>query len=256
MHPAVVISLVFLCLTAISVRISSLLLAPALVIVLGAMLMVTPSYFSHYAGVLAVPLAIVVGSACHVLADVLGRYARRTRLAVGLVGLAAGVALVGVAVPTLMKPVGKAFPWQQLAPAVADLPGCVTADEPAALIQLDVFSRNVARGCPVVVDLGGNSYDLTPGLDIPRPDNRAFQDFALRYMSSGSASLVVRFRDGTGLSKQTTRLIRSWPHLASADGYVVRRPRLVSARAECAGQPTARPNKSTSTGSPWTPEVL
>jgi alpha-1,2-mannosyltransferase len=230
LHPAVVICLVFLCLTAVSVRISSLWVAPALVIVLSAMLMVTPSYFSHYAGVLAVPLAIVVGSACHVLADVLGRYARRARLAVGLVGLVAAMALVGIAAPTLMKPVGKVFPWQQLALSVADLPGCVTADEPAALIQLDVFSRNIARGCPVVVDLGGNSYDLTPGLDIPRPDNPAFQDFALHYMSSGSASLVVRFRDGTGLSKQTRRLIRSWPHVASASGYEVRRPMRVSAR--------------------------
>ena len=113
---------------------------------------------------------------------------------------------------------------------MADLPGCVTADEPAALIQLDVFSRNIARGCPVVIDLGGNSYDLTPGLDIPRPDNPAFQDFALRYLSSGSASLVVRFRDGTGLSKQTMQSIHSWPHVASASGYEVRRPMLVSAR--------------------------
>jgi alpha-1,2-mannosyltransferase len=230
LRPALVICLVFLCLTALSVRISSLRVAPALVIVLSAMLMVTPSYFSHYAGVLAVPLAIVVGSACHVLADVLGRYARRARLAVGLVSLVTGLAVVGLATPTLMSPVGKVFPWQELAPPVAKLPGCVTADEPDALIQLDVFSRNVARGCPVVVDLGGNSYDLTPGVDIPRPDNPVFQDFAVRYMSSGSASLVVRFRDGTGLSKQTRRLIRSWPHLASADGYQVRRPLLVSAR--------------------------
>jgi len=230
LQPAMVICLAFLFLTALSLRISSLRVAPALVIALGAMLMLTPSYFSHYAAVLAVPLAIVVGAACHVFADLLARAARRARVAVGLVGLVAGLALVGMAAPTLMSPVGKVFPWQQLAASVAELPGCVTADEPAALIQLDVFSRNVERGCRVVIDLGGNSYDLTPGLDTPRTHNPVFQDFALHYMSSGSASLVVRFRDGTGLSKQTLRLIRSWPHLASAAGYEVRRPPRVSAR--------------------------
>ena len=90
LQPAMVICLAFLFLTALSLRISSLRVAPALVIALGAMLMVTPSYFSHYAAVLAVPLAIVVGAACHVFADLLARAARRARVAVGLVGLVAG----------------------------------------------------------------------------------------------------------------------------------------------------------------------
>jgi hypothetical protein len=71
---------------------------------------------------------------------------------------------------------------------------------------------------------------LTPGLDASRRDNPDFQDFALRYLSSGSASLVVRFRNGTRLPKQTFRDIRSWPQLSAADGYEVRRPAPVSAR--------------------------
>jgi hypothetical protein len=81
-----------------------------LVLTLAAMLMLTPSYFSHYAAVLAVPLAIVAGCACQVLADGFGRLARRARLAAGVVGVVAGLLSASMAAPTLMSPTGPRVP--------------------------------------------------------------------------------------------------------------------------------------------------
>lgn len=211
----------FLLLAGLAWRVAALRIASVLLITLVIMLLVTPSFFFHYAGVLAVPLALVVGSATQVLAAALGRHLRP---AYGIVGLVAGVAIAALAATPLRTPYGSVFPTRQLAGPVARLAGCLSADDPLVLVKLDVFSRNVRRACPVVIDLGGYSYHLSPGVAIPRRRDQAFQDFALRYLSSGSACLVVRFAADTTLSRQTRRVIASWPELAAAGRYALRRP--------------------------------
>jgi hypothetical protein len=215
------IMVAILLLAALSLRVAPLRIAPALLITVGVMLLFTPSFFFHYAGVVGVPLALVVGSGIQVLAGALSGVLRP---GYGFVGLVAGVAIAALAITPLSVPYGRVFPVQQFAGPLAELPGCVTADDPLVLVELDVFTRNVRRGCPVVVDLGGYSYHLSRGVLVARQDDPVFQAAALRYLSSGSATLVVRFTDGIGLSQQTRRVIAHWPKLATADRYAVRRP--------------------------------
>ena len=41
--------------------------------------------------------------------------------------------------------------------------GCLTSDDPNNLLAVGIVGRNFARGCPLVVDLGGYSHDLSRG---------------------------------------------------------------------------------------------
>jgi hypothetical protein len=95
-----------------------------------------------------------------------------------------------------------------------------------ALIQLNVLTRNVDRGCRFVVDLGGQSYHRgSPEWgSVSRARNRPWQAYALRHLRTGSYSISVRFRAGQGYSRATAAEINRWPVAARADRWVVRMP--------------------------------
>lgn len=118
------------------------------------------------------------------------------------------------------------FPGRSLRPALTDVAGCVTTDDPVALIESGTLQQNFRRGCPTVVDLSGYSYDLRPGagLRVRRPKNAQWQAFTRDYLASGDAAVVVRFRTASGLSRSTKRVLSRWPVLLDAGGYQVSRP--------------------------------
>ncbi|HET9647156.1 MAG TPA: hypothetical protein VFP34_02875 [Microlunatus sp.] len=195
--------------------------APALAIAMGAVILVSPSFYPHYPAVLAVPLALTAGTAAAAIRD----WTAGWSVIVGRVGaVAALAALVVLAMPFTQLKVGARLPVASLAAVVDGRPGCVTADDPTILVDFGVFDRNIERGCPVVVDLTGYSYHLTPGVDLPRTRNVVFQDFALDYLSSGEVALPWRLRGGWGYSRTTIRVIRSWPIAGQQGTYAVRRP--------------------------------
>jgi alpha-1,2-mannosyltransferase len=109
---------------------------------------------------------------------------------------------------------------------VADLPGCVVSDFPMALVQMNLLRRNLARGCRYEVDLSGASYHLEAGTDKekPRYRNRAWQAYALEYLQTGEASIIVHFSSGVGFSRRTARVVRSWPKIGRAGPYAIREP--------------------------------
>ena len=198
-------------------QVATLLLAVGL-----ALLAASPAWTTDYASLVAAPIALLAGTATGTVRRWwAGRWAGSFVPVAAVLALVAGYAVASAPETTF----GERFPGRSLAAVVADLPGCVTSDDPAALVAADVLGRNLERGCPLVVDLGGYSYYLQPGASArtSRSDNAQWQQFVLDYSSSGTAHVVVRFEDG-GTTRATRRTIESWPVLGYAGRYPVRQP--------------------------------
>lgn len=210
--------------TAWSLRDPRTRLPGILVVTLGAVLLGTPTWFLHYPAYVAGPLLVVLGAAAGALADAVGR--RAGRLAGGSVVVVALVAALLSAVPLLGLRLGDRFPGSSLARALAPVPGCVAADDPTVLLETGLLARNLARGCPLVVDPGGYSYDLhgPGGAGVSRSRDPVWQAWYLDHLRSADAVVTVRYTTRFGLSRATAETIRSWPVLAEVGGVVVRRP--------------------------------
>ena len=181
--------------------------AVVLLLAQGGVVLASPSYFSYYDAYVAPALALCVAgfvAAGWALGSRLSRRPRvwTTRVGAALSGCAITVvAMVGaVAVGgDSVVAAGRAFPAVALRSAVAHA-RCVTADSVGALVQLDVFGRDLRRGCPVVVDPGGLSHDrdalARAGLQVPRRYDLAWQRDMRSYLLSGTAVLVRRGLDG------------------------------------------------------------
>jgi hypothetical protein len=167
----------------------------------------------------------MLGAAAAVVGDRLRvRATRRVQLAAAATAAAAFVLL---AAGTAARPLGERFPGERLS---AFLPpeGCVRADAPTALIQLDVLSRDLHRGCPMPVDFTGLTYDklarrAPDGAPLPRESNSAWQTFARDYLTSGSATVLVRDSEN-GFDATTQQLFRSLPVLGRVGEHAVLGP--------------------------------
>ena len=188
-----------------------------------AVLMVTPFWFLHYACLVAAPTALILGAGAQQAFQTIGVRSRPVAL------IFAGVALVGSVAynaPSWGDRAGRDFAGPELRTQVAHLPGCITSDDPMALIQVNALTRNIDRGCRFVVDLGGRSYDRTSPEwgAVSRARNRPWQAYALRYLRGGSYSISVRFWAGQGYSRATAATIDRWPVAAKSGRWVVRVP--------------------------------
>lgn len=195
----------------------------ALMITHGALVMTTPMWFLHYAGLTAAPMALVVGGALAVLMG----WARPLRWLPPALASMAVLATVALAWPLHDIDLGdKRFPGEQLGVQAADFGGCTTTDWPMTLVQMDLLQTDIDRGCRFVVDLGGYSYYLvdSPYHQESRRKNKDWQVLALEYYRSGEAVISVRFSTASGFSKRTAEIVQSWPVITQADGFMIRRP--------------------------------
>lgn len=222
LHPVVLaVGLGLVVVAAGAVLVARARLALAVLVASFGLLMVTPSWFPHYAALVGGPAAVAVGAGMGYLAD---RVRTRGRIG-GHLATGVGLAvLVLYSVSTGMATVGTAFPGPSLESAVAPVPGCVTADDPTTLIEMNAVSRNLDRGCALVVDLGGWTYDHPASHDTPRADYPPFQHYALGYLRSGDASMSTRFKARSGYSRGTAGAIERWPAILRRGRYVLRRP--------------------------------
>lgn len=187
-----------------------------------AVLLSAPTWYQHYPAFAAGPVALVVGSAVGVLSGQLHRWivARALLVVVLLVALAVYAAPLG----TLSQ--GRRFPLRELAVA-RTTNGCVTTDDALNLIELNLIGRNVARGCPMVVDLGGYIFDMpVDGRQVSRRTNPAWQATALRYLGSGSTTVLSRLNTSyyKAFTSTSRRQIRRWRLLAKVGQTTVRAP--------------------------------
>jgi hypothetical protein len=202
-------------------------LAIALLVVQLGVLLASPSYFSYYAAFLAPALALLVAGG---VAWTLRLRARpkegRPAHAVGtllVAGALTAVAAVGNVAATAS--VGTPFPAQAVARTVSSS-RCITADSPDVLILTNVLQRNWHRGCRVLVDLGGLSYDrdaipLRPdGTPVARPLNPLWQRHLTGYLFSGDAVFLTRTASD-GFSPESLQRLDALPVLHRGDGFVL-----------------------------------
>jgi hypothetical protein len=186
----------------------------------GAFLLVSPTWFPHYASFTASAVALVAGAAIGRLI-VLAR-ARPARIAVAIAGSGA---LLVYASGWSDVTFGRRLP-NDFQTFTASAPGCVTTDDATTLVATDSLSRNLSRGCRFIADLGGNSHDIAAasGIAVSRNRNQQFQRFALDYLRTGSVTILVRFSGGEGFNVRTTAVLDRWPLLARSGKYQVRQP--------------------------------
>jgi hypothetical protein len=199
----------------------------------GAFLLVTPTWFPHYAGFTAAPVALVVGAAIGRMIALIR--ARPARIAVAI---AVAAALVVYASGWSDIHFGRRFP-DQFRPLAASAPGCVTTDDAAALVETNTLSRNLARGCRFIADLGGHSHDIAAasGKLVSRNKNKPFQRFALAHLSTGSVTILIRFSAGQGFNARTTAVLDQWPLLARSGRNEMRQP-VALGQSAMRGSPT------------------
>jgi alpha-1,2-mannosyltransferase len=190
----------------------------------GAVLLASPTYYLHYNALTAAPGALV-------LAVGAGRgyqwLAPRTPQTLTWVALVTVLALILVyATPGVLRPKGKHLS-ARLAVAGARTPGCITADDPAYLIEMNVLSRDLDAGCRVWIDLTGITYDQAGGGGPGRVDNRAtnptWHHLVMGYLLSGEATMVAR--KATRLDPASLARVRRLPVIASSGGFTLRRVR-------------------------------
>jgi alpha-1,2-mannosyltransferase len=194
--------------------------AVLLLIGLVGLLLSTPPWFFHYTALTAPVIAIVAGAAFQQALDLRSFRRRRALRLIALVG--AGVALLALTGFVATASSGEPFPARQLRPALASSTGCLTTDHVSALILTDMIGRNLDRGCPLLVDLGGYSHDRQV---VSRRANRAFQDFAIGYLRTGDRAVLARFTADEGWSRASYQIVQSWPVVAQAGRFSVRLPR-------------------------------
>jgi hypothetical protein len=195
-------------------------LAVVLLAAFAALLTSTPTWFPHYAGIWAGVLAVTLGAAASVPLRSAGHRRLGRRLVVAGVG---AVLLAGAALQLTQVEFGERFPSERMAAAVAAVPGCITADDPGALLQMNVLGRNLRRSCPLVLDLGGYSYDFRP--QRTRSRDPRWQRFFLDHMASGTVTIKTRYHTGFGLSRASAREFRRWPVVVEHEGFQLRQPR-------------------------------
>lgn len=169
-----------------------------LLVVQTVVLVASPSAYQQYAAFVVPALVLVVAAAVS-LVPVRWREPVAALVCLGFT-LGAGVTATQRVVPFPAAEVRSHLP----------VDGCVRADSPALLALTDVLSRDLARGCELPVDLSGYAYDVgskdSAGNPVPRARNAAWQREALRYLTSGSATLLVR-SIGNGFDEATTRTL-------------------------------------------------
>jgi alpha-1,2-mannosyltransferase len=200
-------------------RIFVLLLAAGL-----AVLTLTPVWWIHYASFIAGPAALTVGAGISQISrwvEVLGNGPRYA--VVSLFAICGMVIYGGQLLNTRLQ---SPFPGKTLSASVTAADGCITSDQPIALIETDVLTRNLQRGCRHMVDIRGYAHHRSSSAWAPegRTRSRGWQAHTLEYCSSGELFISAHFSATRGFDKATAATVQSWPVVAKAGRYVVRDP--------------------------------
>jgi len=166
-------------------------------------LVASPSIFRHYGSFSSAPVGISLGVGWVLVARRLraARPALSTRSTVVLRSLAiAGLVVVLAGGGVLIThPDHRLFPRQQVE-AVLPHAGCITSDNPVTLEITDRLSSDLRAGCPLPVDVTGESY----GVSEPRRNDLAYLVWLQQYLRSGSTIILARHA-GDGLEQQAIR---------------------------------------------------
>ena len=170
------------------VRIPASRLWVVLLVVQIGVLLAGPNLFVNYTAYPAAALALTVGAFAQAACGGVGARFKTIQCTV----IIAAIVLTSGAIHLSKDSSGKPCPVRPVAATVAGAT-CVTADSATALILTNTFSRNIANGCPVVVDFTGLVYS-TRDLPLNRVNNPEYQRMALAYLNQGDAIIIMRER--------------------------------------------------------------
>lgn len=160
-------------------------------------LLLSPSFFDHYAAFAAPSLVLLVASAT-------AAAPRWSRSAIAVAACAVVILATASTAPASTAP----FPARAV-DAALPRSGCVGTDAPATLALVDRLTLDLERRCTVPVDLTGFSYDqpvLTATGPVSRASNPLYQEQVVDDLTTGDAVVLVRGA-GDGFSATTTRRI-------------------------------------------------
>ena len=185
----------------------------ALFLVQAGFLLVTPSFFGHYAGWLAPAAALSIGL---VAASAIEWSVHRPRLALAIRGVyAAGLAglLFATVFPTIvgLGSLSKRFPATEVA-AMIQTAHCPTGDSPSVLIFTGALRRILDDGCPLLVSPTGVSYDTDRNLvgkARQRLDQPEYQAAMQAYFGASDGAMFSRSAKNVGLTDATWAVIRA-----------------------------------------------
>ena len=211
--PVVIFVVVVLAVVVVARRRPGVRLWAALYLVQAGFLLVTPSFFGHYAGWLAPAAALSIGM---VATSAIEWSAHRPRLARAIRGVyAAGLA--GLLFATLfpfvvgLGSLSKHLPAAEIASTIQGA-RCPTGDSPSVLIFTGALRRILEDGCPLLVSPTGVSYDTDPGLSgkaRTRPNQPEYQAVLQAYFGTSDAAMFIRNPKNVGLSDATWAVIRA-----------------------------------------------
>ena len=210
-------ALALVAISLLSVRTNEGRLALLLVATGSVLLMTGPTWFRHYPALIAAPLAVAFGIGTAQVID----WLRPRWLKVVAVALATGT-LVTVGAMLSTDKVGTRFAGRQLARIVEAVPGCLTTDDPNALIASGLLDANLRQGCRFVVDLSGYRYVVGDRQTFTK--NAEWQRFVRDYLGSGSAVILLRGTTKARMDAGTRDLLTSWPVVDEVNGHAVRAP--------------------------------
>jgi hypothetical protein len=179
----------------------------ALVVVQALVVLVTPSFFDDYPSLVAPAATLVLGTG---IAWVVGR-AILAGIRPVLAWLPVAGLIVGLAVVSASHAAGSRIQVAALARDVSTA-RCVSADVPSLLVLTGGLRRDLAAGCPVVLDPTGTRYDtdrgrLAPGgAGVTRMEATHFQQAMVDWFTSGDVALFVSWPMG-GLTPATQAAI-------------------------------------------------
>ncbi len=174
----------------------------------------TPAYFPHYATHVMPGVALVLGAGVH-LARTKPALAPRALRVAPLLGLT--VLLAAMVVAVVGQPEGRRLPVQARQAAAASS-GCVAADDISLLVAADALTRDLERGCPLVVDVSGAVLDARmPG---PHP-HRYYRRQVSAYLAAGDV-LLLRSEHMDRLDAAARREIGAMPVVLRQASLTVR----------------------------------
>ena len=180
----------------------------------------TAVYFKHYSAVLAPAIALILGAGVQVAVDGARRRGVPGRTLFVVVSIAIAC-LVAVQLGFVRADrVGGRFPRAAVDRALGGST-CVTADSAAPLILTGWMARNIAHGCPVVVDFTGHVYEARGAPS--RRSSEAFQAWAAAYLLTGDRIVLIR-RPADQLDATTDALLAKRPVLLDRPQVLVLGP--------------------------------
>lgn len=190
----------------------------ALALAGGVALFAAPAWYPHYAAFVAAPLCLLYGNAAGIMIGwVRSQRLRLTATSALVMGLVAAQAVL------LGQTAGGRFPGRELAGILRDSPGCVTSDRTAALVLTDTLRRNIARGCPIVIDILGFKFIGQAADPSPAAAARRFQTLLVDYLADGNSAVLVSLQPQDFAPELRAR-VASWQLVGSVGRYQVRRP--------------------------------